>query len=107
MYVTHLETKNNRDSLSFASSDNDFLLLQRSIKIRHEPTRYGLVAKHIALLLVAQNEICEPLSYNKAIQSLETHLWKQAMDEEVSSLYENHTWNLVDPPANTPILREK
>lgn len=29
------------------------------------------------------------------------------MDEKVSSLYENHTWDLVDLPNNTAILRGK
>ena len=41
------------------------------------------------------------------MQSPEAHLWKQAMDKEISSLYENHTSDLVEPLANTLILREK
>ena len=95
------------EPLSPAPSDDDAPSVRRSTRIRHTPNRYGVVAQHIALSAVAQNEIREPLSYNEAIRSPEAHLWKQAMDEEVSSLYENHTWDLVDPPANTPILKGK
>ena len=29
------------------------------------------------------------------------------MIKEVGLLYKNHTWNLVNPLATTPILREK
>ncbi len=29
------------------------------------------------------------------------------MNKEVSSLYKNYTWDLVDLLANTPILRRK
>ena len=104
----HPETKDdNSERLSSTSLNNNTPLLQRSSKIRDELTRYGLVAQHIALLSIAQSEICEPHSYNKAIRSLESHLWKQASDKEVSSLYENHIWDLVDLPTNTPILRRK
>ena len=41
------------------------------------------------------------------MQSQETHLWKQTIDEEIRLLYENYTWDLVDPPANIPILRRE
>ena len=105
--VSH-SAEDDSDPLSAHSSDDDSPPApRRSTRIRHEPTRYGLVAQHIALSSVAQSEIREPLSYNEAMRSPEAHLWKQAMDEEISSLYENHTWDLVDPPANTPILRGK
>ncbi len=57
-----------------AFSDNDTSFLWRLSKICYESTRYGLVAQYIAFLSIAQSEICESLSYNKAIQSLKAHL---------------------------------
>lgn len=66
-----------------------------------------MVAQQIVLTSVAQSEIYKPLSYNKVIWSSEAHLYKQAMDEEISLLYKNYTWDLVDLLANTPILRGK
>ena len=105
--VSH-SAKDDSYLLSAHSSDNSSPPIpRRSIRIRYKPTRYGLVAQHIVFSFVAQSEIREPLSYNKAMQSPEAHLWKQAMDKDISSLYENHTWDWVDPPANTPILRRK
>ena len=74
--VAYLKAKNDRNSFFFALSDNNSPPPQRSTKIRHKPIKYGLVTQHIALLLVAQSEICEPLSYNKAMQSPEAHFWK-------------------------------
>ncbi len=53
----------NSDCFSFAFSDNDTPPLQRSSRIRYEPTRYGLVTQHIAFSPIAQSEIREPLSY--------------------------------------------
>ena len=44
--------------------------------------------------IVAQGVIRKPLSYQKALRSSESHLWKETMDDEVKSLEANHTWDL-------------
>ncbi len=57
--------------------------------------------------IVAQGVIREPLSYQEALRSSESHQWKEAMDDEVKSLEANHTWDLGDTPKNHKILRGK
>ncbi len=95
------------EPLFLSPSDNYLPLVRQSIRIRHTTNRYWVVAQHLAFSTVAQNEICELLSYNIAIRSLEAYLWKQAIDEEVSSLFENHTRDLVNLQVNTIILKKK
>lgn len=52
------------------SDDNSPPAPQRSTKICHKPIQYGLIAHHIAFSFIAQSEIYELLSYNKAMQFL-------------------------------------
>ena len=44
---------NNSNCLFFAFSDNNTPPLQRSLKIYHKITRYGLIAQHIPVLSIA------------------------------------------------------
>lgn len=44
--------------------------------------------------------IPEPRTYKEAIESPEAKLWIAAMDEEIKSLTENHTWTLTNLPEN-------
>ena len=89
--VTHPKIEDDSNQLPLSFWDDDSALLRKSTKIRYKPTRYGVVAQYIALSSIAQSEICKLLSYNKGIWSPEAQLWKQAIDKEFSSLYENHT----------------
>lgn len=52
--ITYLEVKDNSNQLSLSFSNDDFSFLQRSTKICHKPTRYGLVAEYIIFLSIAQ-----------------------------------------------------
>ena len=48
--------------------------------------------------------IGEPQTYKEAITSPETLSWKEAINSEVESILQNHTWELVDlPPGSKPI----
>ena len=49
----------------------------------------------------------EPDSYARAVASAAAEQWQKAMDEEINSLKENHTWDLVDLPAGRAALRGK
>ncbi|KAM1133510.1 hypothetical protein ACFX19_043460 [Malus domestica] len=43
----------------------------------------------------------DPLSYNQAITSSRSTLWKQAMHEELESMEKNRVWSLVSKPTGT------
>ena len=57
--------------------------------------------------IVAQGVIRKPLSYQDALRSSESHLWKEVIDDEVKSLENNLTWDLVDASKNHKISRGK
>ncbi|CAL8118819.1 unnamed protein product [Prunus armeniaca] len=46
----------------------------------------------------------EPQTYKEAMTSPEAPFWKEAINVEVESIMQNHTWELVDlPPGNKPL----
>ena len=46
----------------------------------------------------------EPQTYKEAMTSPEALSWKEAINSEVESILQNHTWELVDiPPGSKPI----
>ena len=49
----------------------------------------------------------EPQTYNEAIHSSESTLWKDAIKSEIDSIMQNHTWELVDLPSRIKPLNSK
>ena len=45
-----------------------------------------------------------PVTYEEAMQSDERALWKEAMNDEVKSLHENNTWELVNLPSGVKAI---
>ncbi|KAL0445959.1 UNVERIFIED_CONTAM: Retrovirus-related Pol polyprotein from transposon TNT 1-94 [Sesamum latifolium] len=46
----------------------------------------------------------EPRTINEALSSPEAPFWKEAINSEIESIMQNHTWELVDlPPGSTPL----
>ena len=46
----------------------------------------------------------DPVSLEQAMYSLDSLFWKEAIDNEMQSITQNHTWDLADlPPACKPI----
>ncbi|CAB3228310.1 unnamed protein product [Arctia plantaginis] len=48
-----------------------------------------------------------PENYEEAIQHPDSKKWKTAMDEEIKSLEENNTWNIVKEPIDKKIIEVK
>ena len=46
----------------------------------------------------------EPITYHEAMMSLDYEKWLQAMKSEMQSMYDNHVWNLVDPPEGAKVI---
>eukprot|EP00268_Persea_americana_P059265 TRINITY_DN7252_c0_g2_i3.p1 TRINITY_DN7252_c0_g2~~TRINITY_DN7252_c0_g2_i3.p1 ORF type:complete len:904 (-),score=94.40 TRINITY_DN7252_c0_g2_i3:300-3011(-) len=68
--------------------------LRRSIRHIKPPDRYGFTH---ASLLTTLSSISIPNSYSQAVQH---DCWIQAMQEELSALQENHTWDIVPCPSS-------
>lgn len=49
----------------------------------------------------------DPLTYKEAIESRDAREWKGAMQEELESIEENDTWNLVDLPRGRTAIGSK
>ena len=46
----------------------------------------------------------EPQSFKEVMWSPEAPYWKEAINDEVESILQNHTWELVDlPPGSKPL----
>lgn len=54
----------------------------------------------------SENQV-DPITFYEAITSKESDKWWEAMDDEMSSLYKNETWKLVDRPVGEKILLYK
>lgn len=48
-----------------------------------------------------------PQTYEEAMKSAEKASWQKAMEEEISSLKENNTWELVPKPVNCKVIESK
>ncbi|KAL0339137.1 UNVERIFIED_CONTAM: hypothetical protein Sangu_1435800 [Sesamum angustifolium] len=46
----------------------------------------------------------EPRTINEALSSLEAPFWKEAINSEIESIMQNHTWELVDLPSGSKPL---
>jgi len=49
----------------------------------------------------------EPLIYKQAMSSLDAPYWKEAVNSEIESILQNHTWELVDLPKGSNPLGYK
>ena len=49
----------------------------------------------------------EPTTFEAALESPDTSEWKEAMEQEIAALVENHTWDLVEAPEEANVLRGK
>ena len=46
----------------------------------------------------------EPQSFNEAMSTPEAPMWKEAVNSEIESIMQNHTWELVNlPPGSKPL----
>ena len=49
----------------------------------------------------------EPLTYQQAMSSPDAPYWKEAVNNEIESILQNHTWELVDLPKGSKPLGYK
>lgn len=62
----------------------------------------------IALITNADSsEPYEPRTYRQAMSGGDAKQWEKSMENEVNSLIENNTWNLIDRPKDRAVLTGK
>jgi len=74
--------------------------LRHSTRVRNEPEHYyGFHITAEGETLISDNTLInleEPNSYTEAMACPESAKWKEAMDSEIQSMYDNQVWNMVD-----------
>ncbi|GJT91074.1 putative reverse transcriptase domain-containing protein [Tanacetum coccineum] len=56
-------------------------------------------------VIAKEEDTHEPITFYKAINSSEKDEWVRSMEEEMSSLKKNHTWELIDQPHARLVAR--
>ena len=60
------------------------------------PSRYRHEGEVQFLVSVTNQD--DPLTYRDAMDDCDKDKWKDAMNQEMKSMYSNFVWELVDPP---------
>ena len=84
-------------------------VLRRSERVRRPPERHGAITGDWwefaeATYSCADDVMGEPRTLKEALDSSAKSEWKEALDNEYSSLIEHKTWNLVKPPEGRNIV---
>lgn len=79
------------------------IALRRSKRGIRKPDKLSLLTEAYAYVM----ENLYPQSYDSAMKSDEAEEWKRAMNDEMSSLAENNTWELVNPPKGKKIVQNR
>jgi transposase InsO family protein len=74
---------------------------RRSTRERRRPDFYMGLHE----ILVVDTE--DPLTYEEAIQRDDSKAWREAMESEIQSMYENKVWTLVDLPDGKKAIQNK
>ncbi|KAI3767846.1 hypothetical protein L2E82_18275 [Cichorium intybus] len=78
---------------------NNSLPLRRSIRDSMPPEFYGFHIITDGDTFVSDRTLVNldgPASYKEAVAGLEAAKWKEEIDSEIKSMYDNQVWNLVD-----------
>ncbi|KAI3790952.1 hypothetical protein L2E82_04411 [Cichorium intybus] len=83
------------------------LPLRRSSRVSMPPEFYGFHITTDGDTFVSDRTLInldEPANYREAVAGPESAKWKEAMDSEIKSMYDNQVWNLVDNvPGRKPV----
>ncbi|MCQ7691360.1 DDE-type integrase/transposase/recombinase, partial [Salmonella enterica] len=68
------------------------------------PQRYANLVAYALSVAEETSEVGEPTSYSDAVSCDNSAKWLIAMNEEIESLHQNRTWDLVKPPSGKKIV---
>src|SRR4051812_43640273 len=66
-----------------------------------------MIGVDVAMTTASQLDDVEPMSYKQALSLLYARKWKEAMREEMESMWTNQVWDLVDHLAGRKAIRNK
>ncbi|KAI3723297.1 hypothetical protein L2E82_34775 [Cichorium intybus] len=93
------ETSNQHEEEVPVGPTDVSLPLRRSGRVSMPPEFYGFHITSDGDTFVSDRTLInldEPANYQEAVAGPESAKWKEAMDSEIKSMYDNQVWNLVD-----------
>ncbi|KAI3709538.1 hypothetical protein L2E82_39300 [Cichorium intybus] len=93
------ETSNQHEEEVPVGPTDVSLPLRRSGRVSMPPEFYGFHITSDGDTFVSDRTLInldEPANYQEAVAGLESAKWKEAIDSEIKSMYDNQVWNLVD-----------
>ncbi|KAH9779667.1 hypothetical protein KPL71_007786 [Citrus sinensis] len=86
--------------------DRSYQLMRDMERMVIRPPKRYAHAYLIAFALTTAHELDsdEPKTYSEAVRGNESEKWKAAIDEEMQSLFKNHTWTLIEKPPNKKVV---
>ena len=71
------------------------------------PRRYHIIGGDVAMAAGSYLDDVEPMSYKHALSLPNACKWKEAMREEMESMWTNQVWDLVDLPTGRKAIGNK
>ncbi|KAB2604291.1 retrotransposon protein [Pyrus ussuriensis x Pyrus communis] len=112
-HMTHADAQENEEQAPVQTPGEDLMnapattILESNVR-KSQRVRKAALLPDFVYLNEAEHTIGDeddPLTYNQAISSARSMLWKQAMHEELESMEKNNVWSLVpQPPGITKII---
>ncbi|XP_073943412.1 uncharacterized protein [Choristoneura fumiferana] len=74
---------------------------------RNDGPAYNLRPRLPRTMSALEVELNEPTTVKEALQSSDSKLWRQAMQDEIDSFNKHEAWELVDRPADKNIVKNR
>jgi len=71
---------------------------QMQFELRRSERKRKQLSKYLEEDYITLKDSGEPQNFSEAMESFEKGEWIKVMEEEMNSLHENHTYDLVDLP---------
>ena len=97
--------KRNFESTSSTSHDQELMEERNEVELRR--SKRAKTSKSFGPNFLTYMLKDEPQSFKEAISTPEAPFWKEAVNSEIESILQNHTWELVDLPLGCKPLGYK
>jgi hypothetical protein len=92
---------------SDGSNSERYVQDRKSVHEKKQPN-WMTSGEFICLVGDSQGDYCSnPISYTEMMQSNKQKQWMKSMNEELASLRENETWELVSRPINANVIQNR
>ena len=87
-----------------STSNSDLLRKDREIPVELRRSKRPRIEKNLGDGFFTFLVKSEPTSYKEAMSSLEAPFWKEAINNEIESILQNNTWEIVELPPGSKVI---